>query len=178
METCDKHEMSGCTFCSGKFTHFTPVKPITAAKKKGRKVKKAPVDREMVIADRVARGEICEFCLTEIAPIGCVCSRRRFYEDHASGAGLVANWLEEHHEAFMPAGTEDAARALRAADMIVSGLAFSTQTRAARRAGLSRDNGRVAPSEVQADRLEILERFGIEPRWRQLRRQEADHLPA
>lgn len=184
---CDHGLEHGCTYCSGKETTRVVPKPIKVSKPR----KRARIDRDMVVAQRVARGELCEFCLGETAPIGCECSRRAFFADQfgntgngPSGsdqnAGLVQLWLLEHYEQFLPPGSADAARAIRSADRVVAGLATSTLNRAGRRAGIVRDAGGASPSDIseaQDYRLDVLARFGTEPRWHQPRTQEADYSP-
>lgn len=185
------HEIEiGCTYCSGKETTQVTPKRIKVAKRAKKHAKASPA---MVIARKVAKGELCEKCLTptgiklverdgelniDHVGLGCQCSRRTDYQAQML---LSTDWLQDHVADFVRTGATDAARALRSADMIVSGLAFSTQVRASRRAGLVRDENSdgTTPgcSEQQNERLQMLDDFGVEPKWHAARNQEADKLP-
>lgn len=181
---------SGCTFCSGKDTMAIEPKAIKVAKKRK---PKAPVSREMVRARLIAKGEMCEHCLssTGIKLVkrpsgelgidhvgrGCDCSRQGEYHVRIP---LTVQWLKDNRDAFKKAGAADEARAIRSADMIVTGLAFATQTRASRRAGIVRDavfNGGADCSEQDEERIALLKAFNVDPKWHAARNQEADKLP-
>lgn len=181
------HEMpSGqCSFCSGRETMFVPAQPIKVERRKVR-ARKAP---DMVIAERVARGELCELCLGETAPIGCNCSRAQHFAEQygrvgagtqgsEANAGLVQLWLKANVDSFMPANTTDAARAIRSAEKVVTGLAFSTLNRAGRRAGVVRDaEAETGMSELGNLRVDAVKRFDVQPEWHPARTQEADYSP-
>lgn len=98
---------------------------------------------------------MCFRCLTPVAPIGCDCSRKDNYADVRDGAN---SWLAEQFDCSTVTGKEAA------------GYAFATVRRGGRRAGITAD-------EAQADRLDAIEQFEVEPRWTQFRRQEMNHLP-
>lgn len=198
---------SGCTYCSHKETTFVPAKAIKVAKARTR----ARIDRDMVIAELVAKGELCEHCLTPTGikrrvdragiehidhnGIGCHCSRRAFFADQVgntgngaigsdSNAGITQLWLQDNVDAFIPQECDDTARAIRSAEKVVTGLAFSTLTRASRRAGIVRDagvrDGEYDPrdtSEAADFRDDVLVRFGVDPTWHAPRTQEADYSP-
>lgn len=191
---CDKHEMQLCGFCRGTATSLdTTSKPIKPAKR--RKTRRAPISPAMRIAEAVARGDMCEQCLTDtgvrrridrdtgelhmdhVGP-GCQCSRRDRYDTQMR---LVPSWLQDNFEGFLKPGSTDEARAIRSAEMIITGLAFSTQTRAGRRAGIVRDETTdgTTPrvSEQQEERNALLAEFNVDPKWHAARRQEADALP-
>lgn len=185
------HELeSGCTYCGGKDTTAIEPKAIKVAKKRK---PKAPVSPEMVRARLIAKGEMCEHCLssTGIKLVkrpsgelginhvgrGCDCSRQGEYHVRIP---LTVKWLKDNRDAFKKPGAEDEARAIRSADMIVTGLAFSTQTRASRRAGIVRDaafNGGAYCSEQDDERIALLKAFNVDPKWHAARNQEADKLP-
>lgn len=180
---CPHHDIPGaafgCTYCSGKETTRVIPKPI---KVQGRR-KRARIDPDLVLAQRVALGEVCEHCRTETGPIGCDCTRKEFYSEQLGPGGIVREWLHDNAGAFMPAGSTDSARAIRTGEKIITGLAFSTMARASRRAGIPRDDvldqdGRLpAISELTAQRLDLLAEFGVDPKWHAVRTQEADPLP-
>lgn len=194
LEPCEKHETMLCAFCSGKATSLDITsKPIKPAKR--RKTRRAPISPAMAIAEAVARGDMCEHCLTDTGVRrridqvtgelridhtgpGCQCSRRERYDTQMR---LVPSWLQDNFEGFLNPGSTDEARAIRSAEMVITGLAFSTQTRAGRRAGIVRDettDGSMPRiSEQQAERLRLLEEFAVDPRWHAPRTQEADALP-
>ena len=52
-EACDKHLLTGCTFCSGKYTCLEDLRP-KKAKKAPRAVKAARKDHAMSLGDLVA----------------------------------------------------------------------------------------------------------------------------
>jgi hypothetical protein len=191
---CDKHEMQLCGFCRGKATSLDITsKPIKPAKK--RATKKARISPAMRIAQAVALGDMCEHCLTDtgvrrridketgdlhmdhVGP-GCQCSRRDRYDTQMR---LVPSWLQDNWSGFLKEGAVDEATAIRSADMIVSGLAFSTQRRAARRAGIVRDETTDGStpriSEQQEERNALLAEFNVDPKWHAARTMEADALP-
>jgi len=157
---CAKHELTGCTICSGKFT----TRP-KAKKPPGKLKQKAAKSADLILAEQVAAGIICGYCSTKIA-LGCACSRRELYAEDVPDA---QSWLLANEEHFI-VGNRDAARCIEGARKAITGMAFSTQTRAGRRAGLME-------SEGQTDRLAILKRFDVDPTWHAPRTQEADYSP-
>lgn len=160
---CEKHETIGCTFCSGKYTTRDKApKPKSAKPKPVR----APLPPELRIAEGVASGKLCPECLTGMKGIGCQCSRQATY---SVGNQDAQRWLLRNEDAFVR-GDKDAAAAVKGARQAITGLAFSTLNRTSRRAGLT-------AAEIEADRLDILERFNVEPEWHQARNQEGSHLP-
>ncbi len=161
MAECDKHEMIGCTICSGKYsTRVLPPKP-----KKAKPVR-APLPEALRIAEAVAGGKLCPECLTATGGIGCQCSRQNTYQVTTLDS---QKWLLDNEEAFIR-GDKDAAAAIKGARQAITGLAFSTLNRASLRAGLT-------DAEREADRLDILERFNVEPDWHAARNQQGSHLP-
>lgn len=171
-EACEKHELTGCTFCSGKYTCLEDLQP-KPAKKPGRRTQPARKDRAMTIADLVAEGKMCGSCRTLYAPIGCECSRRAHFE-RMTDASLY--WLREH------ALELDTGRVSSHPELIAAGLAFTSYTRAARRAGIPgdpvmEDGIEVDDSEQQHGRREILKAFAVDPKWTPPRTVQASHLP-
>jgi hypothetical protein len=171
-DSCVKHEIIGCTFCSGKFTCLEPLE-LKPAKPAGRKVRPARVDRAMVIADLVAEGKMCGACRTLYAPIGCQCSRRAYF-DRMTGDSTW--WLQEHHLDL------DTGRKSSHPELIAAGLAFTSYTRAARRAGIPdapvmEDGVEVDDSEQQHGRTAILRAFAVDPKWTPARTVQASYLP-
>jgi hypothetical protein len=172
-DPCDKHEIIGCTFCSGKFTCLEPLDLKPAKKSAGRKVKAAKADRAMSIIDLVVEGKMCGTCLTLYAPIGCECSRRAHFE-RMTGDSIW--WLQEHHLDL------DTGRVSSHPELIAAGLAFTSYGRAARRAGIPdapvmEDGVEVDDSEQQHGRTAILRAFGVDPKWTPPRTVQASHLP-
>ena len=170
-EPCEKHELSGCTFCSGKYTCLEDLKPKKV--KRGRKTTPARKDHAMTTADLVAEGKMCHRCLTLYAPIGCECSRRAYFERASAGS---LHWLREH------ALDLDTGRVSSHPELIAAGLAFTSYTRGARRAGIPdappMENGRaVGDSEQQRGRTAILKAFAVDPKWTAPRTVQASHLP-
>lgn len=183
---------SGCTYCSGKETTLeTPKVP----KREKRRPKRAPVSPEMVLAGKVARGEICEKCLTSTGVkyrhgrdgidhidhigLGCQCSRRANYDAQLE---LTTSWLQDNTDGFIKPGATDEVRAIRDAEKVATGLAFSVQARMARRTGIVRDavaDDGTTPScsEQQEERNTLLLGFGVDPKWHPARTQEADPIP-
>lgn len=135
----------------------------------------APIDKGISIAEGVASFELCDACLTPIAPIGCNCSRRRFHSDDWE---ITADLGESGFRRIAGPGRFDHALNFLDSDEAITafgakacaGMAFAVASRSARRAGLTDE-------ERQADRLEVIERFCVDPKWRKLHRQEANHLP-
>lgn len=135
----------------------------------------APIDKGISIAEGVASYELCDACLTPIAPIGCNCARRRNHSDDwrieaegADGYRRIIAGPGQFDQALNFLDSDEAIMAFGA--KAVAGMAFAVASRSARRAGLTDE-------ERQADRLEVIERFCVDPKWRKLHRQEANHLP-
>jgi len=163
---CDKHEIIGCVICSGQYTtRAGPPKPPAKPKVK------APKAPDLILAEKVASGIICADCLTE-TKVGCACSRRALYDEEVPDS---EEWLKANEEEFI-VGNRDAARAITGARRAITGMAFSTQTRAARRAGLLVDD-LLKIDEVGEERRRILRDFEVDPTWHAARRQEADFAP-
>lgn len=188
MEPCIHELLSGCTYCSGKETTREVPKRIKVAKRRN----KAPVSPEMELARKVAKGEVCGMCLTSTGVkyrrgrdgvdhidhigLGCHCSRRGEYADNMA---QNTEWLKANVDGFVKENAEDGVRAIRDAEKVITGLAFSVQARMGRRAAIVRDADDIALScsEQQAERLQMLDDFGVDPKWHPARTQEADLLP-
>lgn len=160
MELCI-HELdeSWCSYCNGKDAEHGGAqkrKPEPKTPKRKRKRKRAPVNREIRLAEQVAAGEVCGSCLTPFEPIGCQCARRERY--HWQGVEVMS-WVAECVENNLLDATRDG-----------MSIAFQMQRRLGLRAGLSED-------EHQADRLDILELLELDPKWTPVVRRHPDHLP-
>lgn len=135
----------------------------------------ASVDKGISVAESVASFELCAACLTSIGPTGCNCSRRR---NHSDEWRITAALGERGFRRIAgPGQFEQALNFLDSDEAITAfgpkacaGMAFAVASRSGRRAGLTDE-------ERQADRLEVIDRFAVDPKWRQLHRQEANHLP-
>jgi hypothetical protein len=152
----------GCTLCSGKDSLLRDIpeekpNPVLLPRRTGRK------DPNQTIAVEVAMGKRCGSCRTLHAPQGCKCSRRAIYDAKLEGAVAAA---KVYVDANLITGREGA------------GIAFGVVKRAGRKAGITHDpQEKGQPSDAEADRLDIIEQFEVEPRWQPYRRTEADHLP-
>lgn len=122
-------------------------------------------DPDVAIAQAVAAGVICSECLTSTLGRGCHCSRRQVYDfDTERGYQFLA-------EAIETSGLTPREAA---------GLATAMQRRAGRLASLTPDtmaDGAIVEGEQSTARLEVLERFNIDPKWFVAHRHEQDHLP-
>lgn len=165
---CELHLLERCAFCTGLYSCLESLEPEPAPATPSPAKKRAHVDPAMVIADLVAEGKMCSSCLTLYAPIGCECSRRARFDRAVPDS---QEWLTDH------ATDLDTGKRGSRPELIAAGLAFTSYARGARRAGVPRDGYPNRPSDQEADRLDILERFGVEAKWSPARTVQADFLP-
>jgi hypothetical protein len=153
---CDKHEMIGCTYCSGKETAIPAEKEDPDWLNPIRTIDWRPsADPNERIAMMVASGAICGRCMTETTGRGCYCNRRAAYDDQIPAAN---DWLKQQVEESTLTGKE------------ASGMAFGAQARSARLASLTED-------DKAADRLDIMVDFEVKPEWSVVRTVQASIFP-
>lgn len=126
-------------------------------------------DPDIELGEAITFGETCPRCLT---PTG---RSDRKNMSHL-GAGCKCS-LEERHllrqlsaEDWVNRNRDNLAKKKKRSNLIADGLPFSTDTRGGRRTGRTEE-------EVEASRIALLKRVGIEPRYFEPRVQEANHEP-
>ncbi len=180
---CEKHDMIGCTFCSGKESLLLKpdlrmirvdleLEPAAAVPRAGR----PPQDPGVRLAGEVASGYRCGICLEATTGIGCKCSRDAVF---AADMAAAADFLVPHIQGAMLDEAVGLVPAIKA--RAFQGIGTAVQRRAMRRmehlAGQVTDDGIDVRDDWRADWKEQL---GIDPskaRWHQPRNNEADYLP-
>lgn len=159
----------GCEICTHGLAEEAP--KITKPGKP-----KPPKAADLELAAAVAEGLICPLCEMPYDPVGgikrhkadrdwripmgCDCQRK---ESHDRNMSVRDAWLSRPEVIDAYEGRDGKRTAL-------AGMAFTSYNRSARRAA-------VTPDDREADRLDIIERHEVEPRWTAVRVNEADTLP-
>lgn len=173
---CERHEMIGCTLCSGKETTLLPpdkaLDRIDLAIDPAIKALKAPkpgVDPVVRLAGEIASGYRCGACLEPTTGIGCLCSRDIVYGDDMAAAAdfLVPAIAETMLEQALGHVPTIKAKAFQ-------GIGTAVQRRAMRRVG------HLGEKELTEQRVGLKAELGIDPskaKWHAPRTTEADVLP-